>query len=113
MFMQFFIRYYSDPYEDSRIELFYKDEILSFGMPKEKTARYEWNETLIAFLDLADKAMKQASGDKRLFVKPGRIYSVWLTEPEFKGWIKRFTQWSTEVKRRPDYETNKRVYRGG
>ena len=113
MFMQFFARYYSDPYEESRIDLFYRDEILTCSMPRERAARVEWNEILIEFLDLVDKSMQQASGDKRLVMRPGKIYSVWLTESEFKNWLSRFTRWSVAVKRRPDYETNKRVYLGG
>lgn len=112
MFMQFFARYFAEPYDESKVELFYRDEIYSFAMPREAASRVEWNEILISFLDLVDKSMQQASGDKRLVMRPGKIYSVWLTESEFKNWLSRFTRWSVAVHRRPDRETNKRVYLG-
>lgn len=108
--MQFHIRYFSEPYEESRFEFFYRDEIITYHMPADHDERFEWNETLIAILDLADNQMQTASGDKRLHVTPDRVYSVWMSEPEYKSWMTRFARWSSEIKRRPDRETNLKVY---
>ncbi|MBR2586708.1 MAG: hypothetical protein IKE64_14895 [Thermoguttaceae bacterium] len=108
--MQFNIRYFADPYEESRFEFFYKSEIITYHMPLDHDARYEWNETLIALLDVADKAMQLASGDKRQHVTPDRIFSVWMTDKEYQSWMARFDKWSFRVERRPDRESNLRVY---
>lgn len=110
--MQFHIRYFADPYEESRFEFFYKGEIITYHMPRDPDARFQWNETLIALLDAADEAMQRASGDKRQHVTPDRLYSVWMTDPEYRRWMARFEKWTFKVTRRPDRESNLAVYLG-
>ena len=110
-YMQFFIRYYADPYEESRFEFFYQNEIYTCYMPIDREGRYQWNELLIELLDIVDKQMQEASGNKRMHVNPGRRYTVYLTEKEYKSWLDRFTWWSGVVKKRRDIETNGKARR--